>query len=152
MIIFHKMVILIWFGQNLNPNKFDADSTLVKSDRSSLQGMEMTASLQKCRRTVLTLSLKLTQTGAIPHRLRALHEGPDTIEGLLDRHLVKKAKVSGKDDDENDILTRQRLTSTRRGALSLYRDILRATTFFTWADNQGVLWQDVMSSDINDTI
>lgn len=74
---------------------------------------------------------------------RLLHEGPDTIDELLDRHLVKNEKKQ-LDDDENEYLTRQRLTSTRREALSLYRDIYRATRFFMWPDSRGVLWRDVL--------
>lgn len=75
---------------------------------------------------------------------RFLHDGPDTIEELLDRHLVKKEKVKSLDDDEEELLNRRRLTSTRREALSLYRDILRATRFFTWPDSRGVLWRDIL--------
>ncbi|KAA8521710.1 hypothetical protein F0562_012383 [Nyssa sinensis] len=77
------------------------------------------------------------------HRWRLLHNGPDTIEELLDRHVVKKEKTYD-DDEENELLTRQRLTSTRREVLSLYRDILRATRFFMWPDSRGVLWRDVL--------
>ncbi|XP_061356341.1 uncharacterized protein LOC133300766 [Gastrolobium bilobum] len=77
---------------------------------------------------------------AIP--LRLLHDGPDTVEELLDRHLVKKNKKEN--DDEDELLNRRRLTSTRREALSLYRDILRATRFFMWPDSRGVLWRDVL--------
>ncbi|KAK2398336.1 LYR family of Fe/S cluster biogenesis protein [Trifolium repens] len=73
---------------------------------------------------------------------RLLHEGPDTVEELLDRHLVKK--VNNNDDEEDELLNRRRLTSTRREALSLYRDILRASRFFTWPDSKGVLWRDLL--------
>ncbi|KAK4429437.1 hypothetical protein Salat_1244100 [Sesamum alatum] len=76
-------------------------------------------------------------------RCRLLHNGPDTIDELLDRHLVKNDKKH-LDDDENEFLTRQRLTSTRREALSLYRDIIRATRFFVWPDSRGILWRDVL--------
>ncbi|KNA22978.1 hypothetical protein SOVF_028940 [Spinacia oleracea] len=74
---------------------------------------------------------------------RRLHNGPDTVEEMLDRHLAKKEKPSY-DDDQNEVLTRQRLTSTRREALGLYRDILRATRFFMWPDSRGVLWRDIL--------
>ncbi|CAK9312754.1 unnamed protein product [Citrullus colocynthis] len=73
---------------------------------------------------------------------RALHNGPDTIDELLDRHVVKKEKSF--DDEDDELITQRRLTSTRREALSLYRDILRATRFFMWADSRGVLWRDVL--------
>ncbi|MBA0693324.1 hypothetical protein Goari_003700, partial [Gossypium aridum] len=66
---------------------------------------------------------------------RFLHSGPDTVEELLNRHLVKKEKSL--DDEEEESLNRQRLTSTRGEALGLYRDILRATRFFMWPDSRG---------------
>ncbi|KAI7730839.1 hypothetical protein M8C21_026174 [Ambrosia artemisiifolia] len=71
-----------------------------------------------------------------------LNNGPDTVEELLDRHVVKKKKSF--DDSEDEILTRQRLTSTRREVLALYRDIIRATRYFMWVDSHGVLWRDVL--------
>ncbi|KAG4955237.1 hypothetical protein JHK87_040831 [Glycine soja] len=70
-------------------------------------------------------------------QLRLLHEGPDTVEELLKRHLVKNK-------NENELENRRQLTSTRREALSLYRDILRATRFFVWPDSRGVLWRHVL--------
>lgn len=73
---------------------------------------------------------------------RVLHNGPDTIDELLDRHVVKKKKSY--DDEDDELITQRRLTSTRREALSLYRDILRATRFFMWPDSRGVLWRDVL--------
>ncbi|KAJ1693701.1 hypothetical protein LUZ63_010399 [Rhynchospora breviuscula] len=74
---------------------------------------------------------------------RRLHEGPDTIDELLDRHLVKKDPKRRVDDDEDESLRRS-LTSTRREALSLYRDVLRASRFFTWPDARGVPWGEVL--------
>ncbi|OAY84552.1 hypothetical protein ACMD2_03625 [Ananas comosus] len=87
--------------------------------------------------------------------LRSLHEGPDTIDELLDRHLVKKKKKTttsngdgGDDDDDEELALRQRrLTSTRREALALYRDVLRATRFFAWPDARGVPWRDVLRAN-----
>lgn len=78
-------------------------------------------------------------------RARSLHEGPDTVDELLDRHLAKKQK--GGDEVEFDLLERRRLTSTRREALYLYRDIIRATRFFLWPDSRGILWRDVLRSN-----
>ncbi|XP_006363110.1 uncharacterized protein [Solanum tuberosum] len=80
------------------------------------------------------------------HHYRLLHHGPDTMEELLDRHVVKKEKSL--DDDENDLLNRQRLTSSRREALSLYRDVIRATRFFMWANSQGIPWRDVLRENV----
>ncbi|XP_039134892.1 uncharacterized protein LOC120272195 [Dioscorea cayenensis subsp. rotundata] len=73
---------------------------------------------------------------------RSLHEGPDTIEELLDRHLVKNTGKTA--DDEDELAERRRLTSTRREALALYRDIFRASRFFSWPDARGVIWRDVL--------
>ena len=42
---------------------------------------------------------------------RLLHNGPDTLEELLDRHLAKEQKPT-LDDDEAELLNRRRLTST----------------------------------------
>ncbi|CAA0831081.1 LYR family of Fe/S cluster biogenesis protein [Striga hermonthica] len=81
----------------------------------------------------------------VPHiQNRQLHNGPDTLEELLDRHLVKDDGPKHLNDEESELLNRQRLTSTRREALSLYRDIIRATRFFIWPDSKGVLWRDVL--------
>lgn len=73
---------------------------------------------------------------------RVLHEGPDTLEELLHRHLVQNKNKNKNDDDELE--NRRQLTSTRREALSLYRDIIRATRFFMWPDSRGVMWRDVL--------
>lgn len=92
----------------------------------------------------LLLSLKHHRATVFLHyRCRVLHNGPDTLEELLDRHIVEK-KDKSYDNDENEIVTRQRLSSTRREALSLYRDIIRATRFFMWPDARGVLWRDIL--------
>ncbi|KAM1775603.1 hypothetical protein ACFX11_042512 [Malus domestica] len=100
----------------------------------------MTANLQKCR---IPLKLIIGRNDAVFNcSWRLLHEGPDTVDELLDRHIVKKEKHL--DDDEEELLNRRRLTSTRREALSLYRDIIRATRFFMWPDSRGVLWRDVL--------
>ncbi|KAI0510689.1 hypothetical protein KFK09_011298 [Dendrobium nobile] len=78
--------------------------------------------------------------------VRSLHEGPDTVDELLDRHLVKKQQKGG-DDVEFDLSEQRRLTSTRREALCLYRDIIRATRFFLWPDSRGIPWRDVLRSN-----
>ncbi|KAK8915973.1 hypothetical protein KSP39_PZI023304 [Platanthera zijinensis] len=93
-------------------------------------------------------------TGAVFPRAaaRSLHEGPDTVDELLDRNLVKKKKKEerrskGSDEEEAVLLERRRLTSIRRESLCLYRDIMRATRFFSWPDARGAVWRDVLRSN-----
>lgn len=100
----------------------------------------MAMKLQKWRS--LSSSLFMINRSCVVFNQRLLHEGPDTLEELLDRHLVKKEKSF--DEEEEEILNQRRLTSTRREALHLYRDILRATRYFMWPDSRGVLWRDVL--------
>ncbi|KAI5596657.1 hypothetical protein BDE02_02G015900 [Populus trichocarpa] len=100
----------------------------------------MAMKLQKWRS--LSSSLFMINRSCVVFNQRLLHEGPDTLEELLDRHLVKKEKSF--DEEEEEILNQRRLTSTRREALHLYRDILRATRYYMWPDSRGVLWRDVL--------
>ncbi|XP_061967932.1 uncharacterized protein LOC133691441 [Populus nigra] len=100
----------------------------------------MAMKLQKWRS--LSSSLYMINRSCVVFNQRLLHEGPDTLEELLDRHLVKKEKSF--DEEEEEILNQRRLTSTGREALHLYRDILRATRYFMWPDSRGVLWRDVL--------
>ncbi|KAL5218249.1 hypothetical protein ABZP36_018933 [Zizania latifolia] len=82
-------------------------------------------------------------------QLRSIHEGPDTIDELLDRHLAKKtpSTAAALDDDAAEAEARRRLTSSRREALALYRDILRVTRLFEWADERGVQWREVLRAN-----
>lgn len=100
----------------------------------------MAMKLQKWRS--LSSSLYMINRSCAVFNQRLLHEGPDTLEELLDRHLVKKEKSF--DEEEEEILNQRRLISTRREALHLYRDILRATRYYMWPDSRGVLWRDVL--------
>ncbi|KAK6939019.1 Complex 1 LYR protein domain [Dillenia turbinata] len=93
-----------------------------------------------------SLVIAFRRSHSILHR-RLLHEGPDTVEELLDRHLVKNEKKKSYGHEEDELLTRRRLTSTRLEALSLYRDIIRATRFFMWTDARGNLWRDVLRAN-----
>ncbi|XP_043723518.1 uncharacterized protein LOC122670636 [Telopea speciosissima] len=97
---------------------------------------------EKWRKFAVLMAVNTIRCNPATHR-QLLHNGPDTLEELLERHLVKKDKNSV-DDEEDVLLARRRLTSTRREALSLYRDVLRATRFFVWPDSRGVLWRDVL--------
>uniref|UniRef100_A0A0D9Z1S7 Complex 1 LYR protein domain-containing protein n=1 Tax=Oryza glumipatula TaxID=40148 RepID=A0A0D9Z1S7_9ORYZ len=82
--------------------------------------------------------------------VRSIHEGPDTIDELLDRHLAKKSPSSSSgalDGDAAEAEARRRLTSSRREALGLYRDILRVTRLFEWPDDRGVPWREVLRAN-----
>lgn len=68
--------------------------------------------------------------------VRRLHNGPDTLEELVERHVVKEAK--------GQRLPSAGLTTSRREALALYREILRTTQLFTWTNEQGVPWRDLL--------
>ncbi|KAF3623382.1 putative pentatricopeptide repeat-containing protein, mitochondrial-like [Capsicum annuum] len=105
----------------------------------------MTANIQKFR-TLSTAVNHSFESRWLLHRYRLLHHGPDTMEELLDRHVVKREKSL--DDEKNELLNRQKLTSSRREALSLYRDVIRATRFFMWANSQGNLWRDVLRENV----
>ncbi|KAK9059639.1 hypothetical protein SSX86_020343 [Deinandra increscens subsp. villosa] len=103
----------------------------------------MAVAMGKCR----TLAESL-HSNVYFHRLECRHflnNGPDTVEELFDRHVAKKKKTY--DADEDEMLTRKRLTSTRREVLGLYRDIIRATRYFMWPDSHGVLWRDVLRAN-----
>eukprot|EP00899_Mesostigma_viride_P028021 jgi/Mesvir1/8403/Mv24075-RA.1 len=55
------------------------------------------------------------------------------IAEILDRHLVKRPA---------DAPSQYSVLTTRREALSLYRDVLRLSRLFTWEKQPGVLWGD----------
>ncbi|KAL5708737.1 hypothetical protein ACHQM5_019503 [Ranunculus cassubicifolius] len=98
--------------------------------------------MQKCVNPVLNLNSSITRNAIVASQMLLLHNGPDTIEELFERNMVKKEKIY--DSDQEKLNRLQRLTSTRREALNLYRDIVRATRFFMWPDTRGVLCIDVL--------
>ena len=59
----------------------------------------------------------------------------DEVADLLDRTVVKGAKFG---EGRPAVLT------TRREALSLYREILRWSNLFVWSDKQGRAWRDII--------
>ncbi|KAJ7298619.1 hypothetical protein O6H91_02G068400 [Diphasiastrum complanatum] len=74
-------------------------------------------------------------------RFSDLHNGPDTLEGLLDEHLLTAKRAAAMVDEEQ---ARRRLTTTRREVFSLYRDVLRACRLFLWTNEKGVPWREVL--------
>ncbi|KAL5725600.1 hypothetical protein ACHQM5_008729 [Ranunculus cassubicifolius] len=101
----------------------------------------MVMRMQKFIKAPFNFTPNIKSTTIITTR-KLLHNGPDTVEELFERHVVKKEKIY--DSDQEELNRRQRLTTTRREALSLYRDIIRATRFFMWPDTNGILWRDVL--------
>ncbi|XP_020578065.1 uncharacterized protein LOC110023142 isoform X2 [Phalaenopsis equestris] len=107
-----------------------------------LTSIFLTARWRRLAGVISPLCSPLSVTG---DGVRSIHESPHTLEELLGRHLVKKQK--GGDEVEFDLSEQRRLTSTRREALCLYRDIIRATRFFSWPDARGIPWRDVLRSN-----
>ncbi|PNH07210.1 hypothetical protein TSOC_006313 [Tetrabaena socialis] len=62
----------------------------------------------------------------------------DHVADLFERNLLKASRK--KPDEPPRILT------TRREALSLYREILRYSNLFAWTDDKGRPWRDVIRS------
>ncbi|KAI8105235.1 hypothetical protein M9435_000403 [Picochlorum sp. BPE23] len=68
---------------------------------------------------------------------RQYSSNDSNIDYIIEANLDKKS-FRRKDDEGRQILT------TRREALSLYREIMRITALFDWPNEQGVLWRDVL--------
>ncbi|KAG6546212.1 hypothetical protein Mapa_012250 [Marchantia paleacea] len=76
---------------------------------------------------------KLGFGGYLTRGRRMLQSGSDEpVDDFLGKHLAPKG----------DPLIG--ITSTRREVLSLYRDVLRASRIFTWPNQDGVPWKDVL--------
>ncbi|KAI3922550.1 hypothetical protein MKX01_006239 [Papaver californicum] len=99
------------------------------------------AMMEKCRK-LIQISVKNPNNNNIilsKNRIsfnfheRFLHEGPDTVDELLDRHVVKKEKTNDS-DDELESISRQRVTSMKREARSFLLGLIK----------KGVLWRDVL--------
>lgn len=62
------------------------------------------------------------------------------VEELIEKSL-DKTKTRKKDEPPEQ---HAKILTTRREALSLYREILRYTSLFDWKDDQGRIWRDVL--------
>ncbi|KAD5960261.1 hypothetical protein E3N88_11733 [Mikania micrantha] len=71
--------------------------------------------MMKCR--ILVNDLQSTRYFQGLHSRHFMNNGPDTVEELLDRHVIKKKRTY--DDNEDENLTTQRLTSTRHRLVEL---------------------------------
>ncbi|GIL87430.1 hypothetical protein Vretifemale_15542, partial [Volvox reticuliferus] len=60
----------------------------------------------------------------------------ERVTELFERNLLRASRR--KPDEARQVLT------TRREALSLYREILRYSNLFVWRDDKGRLWRDVI--------
>eukprot|EP00897_Mesotaenium_endlicherianum_P010076 jgi/Mesen1/9097/ME000058S08583 len=64
--------------------------------------------------------------------------GSDEVADLIQRNLA----LPGHSPADGD--ASRRLTSTRREALSLYRQVFRVSRLFVWRDQHGALWRDLI--------
>ncbi|BBN18682.1 hypothetical protein MPTK1_8g04550 [Marchantia polymorpha subsp. ruderalis] len=77
---------------------------------------------------------KLGSAGYLAQGRRMLQSGSDEpVDEFLGKHLAPKGgePLIG-------------ITSTRREVLALYRDVLRVLRIFTWPNDDGVMWKDVL--------
>jgi len=65
-------------------------------------------------------------------------DGGGEAEDFIERSLDQASKEGGKRADPTALLT------TRREALSLYRDVWRASFLFVWKNDKGEDWRDVI--------
>lgn len=68
----------------------------------------------------------------------------DGTAGYIDELLVPQSAREPSDENDAERLRRAKLTSTRREALALYRNCLRATRLFEWEDELGRPWRSVL--------
>jgi hypothetical protein len=68
---------------------------------------------------------------------------PEEVADLLEANIYKPTKAEREQMRET---ARTRLLTTRREALSLYREVLRYSNLFVWRDEHGRMWRDVIRS------
>jgi hypothetical protein len=68
---------------------------------------------------------------------------PDEVADLIEANIYRPNKEEREQQRQQ---ARVRLLTTRREALSLYREVLRYSNLFVWKDEHGRVWRDVIRS------
>lgn len=84
--------------------------------------------------TVSCLSLQVNRT-FVDGKIGA---DPDEVAELIESTIVRPSKAEREQQPPLKLLT------TRREALSLYREVLRYSNLFVWKDEHGRMWKDVI--------
>jgi hypothetical protein len=66
---------------------------------------------------------------------------PEEVADLLEANIYQPTKAEREQQRQQ---ARVRLLTTRREALSLYREVLRYSNLFVWKDEHGRVWRDVI--------
>lgn len=66
---------------------------------------------------------------------------PEQVADLLEANIYHPSKAEREQLRQQ---SRSRLLTTRREALSLYREVLRYSNLFVWKDEHGRMWKDVI--------
>jgi len=92
--------------------------------------------------------LLLSQASTGPHKSTRLFsdniEGkigadPDKVAELIESSIVRPSRA-----EQEQQRSPFKLLTTRREALSLYREVLRYSNLFVWKDEYGRTWRDVI--------
>lgn len=68
---------------------------------------------------------------------------PEEVADLLEANIYRPTRA---EREQLRQTARTRLLTTRREALSLYREVLRYSNLFVWRDEHGRVWRDVIRS------
>lgn len=68
---------------------------------------------------------------------------PEEVADLLEANIYRPTRA---EREQLRQTARTRLLTTRREALSLYREVLRYSNIFVWKDEHGRVWRDVIRS------
>ncbi|GLC39423.1 hypothetical protein PLESTM_000896000 [Pleodorina starrii] len=99
--------------------------------------------LWSCHRfkCVISLTARVSTLQLQNPQLRYISEeqlgaSAERVTELFERTLIKASRKKPEEPP--------RLLTTRREALSLYREILRYSNLFVWRDDKGRLWRDII--------